>query len=404
MLATSQLDPRPRQEIDLRPVVEPSAAFARAPSNPTAMARLVSSMRRHTLAALAVGLPVLLATIYYGLIAADIYVSEARFVVRSVSGPTDLGGLSTLLNSKVFARANDDTQSVNEYITSRDAIDRLIREEQLLEILSRSEADFIARFPRVWSTATREALFRRIADFIDVTFDTTTGISTLQVRTFRAGDSQRIARALLLHAENMVNRLNTRARQDAVAFANEMVQGAETRVEAAQDRLSDFRNREMVFDPVRQSVASLELISKLNSDLAQLKAGLGEVMASSPDSPKVASARGRIRAIEQQIEEQRLLIVGSEGSLAPKLAQYERHSLEQALATKSFQSALVSLENARQQAQRQQLYLERVVEPNLPDQPLYPRRMISVLSVLGFATCISWIFKVLGSAVLEHDP
>jgi len=41
------------------------------------------AIRKHRLFWLTVVLPTLIAGIYYGLIAADIYISEARFVVRS---------------------------------------------------------------------------------------------------------------------------------------------------------------------------------------------------------------------------------------------------------------------------------------------------------------------------------
>ena len=40
-------------------------------------------------------------------------------------------------------------------------------------------------------------------------------------------------------------------------------------------------------------------------------------------------------------------------------------------------------ESARKEAQQQQLYLETIVEPNLADQPLYPKRILSLLFVLG---------------------
>ena len=60
------------------------------------------------------------------------------------------------------------------------------------------------------------------------------------------------------------------------------------------------------------------------------------------------------------------------------------------------------MRQAQVDAQRQQLYLETIAQPNLPDYPLYPKRMVSFSMVL--ATCllaysIAWL---LIASVREH--
>ena len=61
---------------------------------------------------------------YYGLIASDIFVSESRFVVRSPQRP-QLSGLGAILQGGGFARSQDDTYSVHDYVLSRDALAEL---------------------------------------------------------------------------------------------------------------------------------------------------------------------------------------------------------------------------------------------------------------------------------------
>jgi capsular polysaccharide transport system permease protein len=66
--------------------------------------------------------------------------------------------------------------------------------------------------------------------------------------------------------------------------------------------------------------------------------------------------------------------------------------------------ARASLEQARTDALKQQFYLERVVDPNVPDLPEYPRAWRNVLTIFGFALClyfIAWMFIV---GILEHAP
>jgi len=58
-----------------------------------------------------------------------------------------------------------------------------------------------------------------------------------------------------------------------------------------------------------------------------------------------------------------------------------RVAIERDFAEKQVAAAMAFLENARNEAQRQQLYLERIVQPNLPDYALEPRRLRSVVVV-----------------------
>src|SRR3974390_490388 len=79
--------------------------------------------------------PVGAATIYYTFISADMYVSEARFIVRSSSiAPRLNSGSNNIGQVTTMVRTNDDTQSVNAYISSRDSLDRLIRENNFLDV------------------------------------------------------------------------------------------------------------------------------------------------------------------------------------------------------------------------------------------------------------------------------
>ena len=379
---------------------------AKEPEVTSTFALALSILRRNLFVFLIVGVPVFLTILYEGIIASDIYVSEAHFIVRSkamASSMTGLSDTSSLLPLSSMSQSNDYTQAVNDYLASRDIIKLLINSDNLLEVLSRPGSDFWARFPRPWSRRTIESLYDRFDDFVYPYLDPQTGISTLQVYAFQPEDAQRIARSALEHAEALINKLNARQQKDSVAFAQDMLDKAQAKVWEVEQRITDFRNRERIFDPERQGAATIGLIGTLIGQITQLKAELSEVNINSPGSPKIASIKARIGAIEDQIAEQRAQLVGGEQSLAPKLAVYEKLMLERDMAVKVFGSSLISLESAIKDMDMQRLYLERVVEPNLPDYPLYPRHFLVVLIVSGFSLCIYWVLKVVGEVTLEHE-
>ncbi len=349
-----------------------------------------------------VGLPTLLAGVYFFGIASDLYLSEVKFLVR---GPAkaSASSISAMLSSAASSSASEDTHAVHEYLLSRDAVRRLEREDDLRMLLSRPEGDMISRFPGyLFWRKDFEALFKAYSRFVSVEIDSTSGVSTLEVKAYRPEDAQRIAQALLSFSEELVNTLNERARHDALAVFQREVDGTEQRIANIQTQLTAYRIKEKMLDPKSASAGPVELLAQMNGQLANSKAQLAEVLKNSPNSPQIPLVRTRIAALEKLIGDERAKITGDTNSVATALSEYERLDVQRQLAEKQLASAFASLEAARLEAQRQQLYLETIAQPNLADYPIYPRRLVSFATI--FASCllaygIAWL---LVASVREH--
>src|SRR5215510_125450 len=153
-----------------------------------------------------VGLPTLVAGVYYFAIASDLYLSEAKFIVRSPK-QVQTNTIGALLQSTGLGRAVDDTAVVQDFIMSRDAVRKLEQQDNLRAIFGRPEGDFVTRFPGVLLRSDFEALFRRYDWFVSVEADATTGVTTLRVKAYRPEDAHAVAGALLRYSEQLVNEL-----------------------------------------------------------------------------------------------------------------------------------------------------------------------------------------------------
>src|ERR1700748_590161 len=200
--------------------------------------------------------PTLVAAVYYSLLASPRYVSEAQFLVRGVS-TSRIGGLTAFFRTFGISRAVDDANIVENYVISRDAVRALEARLPLREIFGRPEGDVFSRFPRFWENDSFEKLYEYYLRRVSVVADGAQGISSMKVETFRSEDSTKIARELLLLAEDLVNRMNTRAQADAVSSAQSEVTLAEAKIVAAQADLTAFRNRALLVDPSKNAAASL---------------------------------------------------------------------------------------------------------------------------------------------------
>lgn len=346
-------------------------------------------------------LPTALAAIYYFLIAASIYASEAKFVVRSPSR-MQVSPLTNLLQSTGISKAQDDVYSVNDYVVSRDAIRALRERVPLKEMFNRPEADLLARYPNPLYDATDEDFYEYYKKRVEVVYDATTGITTVTVKAFRAEDAQKIANLLIEQSEALVNRLNQRARTNAVADAATDVKLAEERVMQAQQRTLGYRTREELLDPAKSSGALFETVAKLKAELTMAQTRLAEIERTSPESPLKSGLQTRIAAVQRQIQNEQFKLAGADGSMAPKLPEYEQLMLQQEMAAKGLASAMASLEASRADARRQQIYLDRVIEANLPDKALFPKRLITVLIVFISCFMAYAIGKLLIAGVREH--
>jgi capsular polysaccharide transport system permease protein len=351
-----------------------------------------------------VGVPTLLAAVYFFGIASDLYMSEAKFVVRGPGANKELsGGVAGLIQSSSFGAGEEEAQWVQEYMMSRDAVRKLDRQYDLRKLLARPEADFLSRYPGI--TPWRhdfEALYKSYGRFVSVDMDGETGVSVLKVEAYRPEDAQTIAKALLAYSEQLVNQLDERTRRDALRSFQSEVDGTEQQIAKIQDQLTAYRERQQMLDPKSASEGPLKLLADLNTQRASARAQLTDLMKNSPRSPEVPVIRTRIESLDTLIADERTKITGNSGSVAAAETEYERLDEARKLAEAQLTSAFKSLEAARLEAQRQQLYLETIVQPDLPDFPLYPQRVVSFSMVLASCLLFYGIAWLLVASVREH--
>lgn len=372
------------------------------PSGPVAAVKRLLK-RINLIFALTVLVPTGIAIIYYGLIASDIYISESRFVVRSPQRQSQTGLLSSLLSGTGFSRSQDDAYSVHDFIKSRDALKALDDQLGLRKKFSASDVDFVNRFGAIDRDTSFEALQKYYQKRVGVDADSTSGISVLQVNAFTAADAKNMNELLLTMSEKLVNQLSDRGRDDILRTSLAEVAEAEKKAKAAAFALAAFRNQNGVVDPERQTTIQLQQMSKLQDELIGTKTQLNQLLAFAPSNPQIPALRNRMETLQGAVDAEFQKMAGAGGgSLTNKAANYERLALDRAYADKQLAGALTALDAARSEAQRKQLYLERVVQPNLPDVAIEPRRFRSVVIVFVLGLVAWGIFTLLVASVREH--
>ncbi len=348
-----------------------------------------------------VAVPTTLALLYFGIYASKRYESESVFVVRSVSS-NRLSGLAMFFQSFGISRAADDTHAVENYMLSRDALRELETLLPMRKIFAREGVDIFATFPYVWSGNSFERFYDYYLDRVSVVQDMTTGLTTLRVIAFKPEDSQAIARALLQLAEKLVNSMNERAQADTVRSATNELSLAEARVLSAQRDLAEFRNKALLIDPKLNSESALQIITALSTEAARAKAAVSDIEATAASSPALRGAKEHVESLQQRISDERAMLAGQKGALSDKIGDFDRLELSYDLAQKNLASSYSSLELARQEARRQQIYVETVVAPNLADGSTEPQRLRAIATVFICSFMVAAVIWILRAGTTEH--
>jgi capsular polysaccharide transport system permease protein len=350
---------------------------------------------------LIVGVPTLLAMIYYGFFASDIYISEVRFAIRGPQSTPQTGELALMLGGvSIGGGSIQDAVVVSDYIHSRKMLDQLQR-LGLRAHYSSAEVDWLSRLS---ADTSKEEFLKYFKDKVEVLRDETSNIITLKTKAFSSEMAKRMAELIIRLSEDLVNRMSRRIEEDAISFARKELKRATEKVHAATQALTRFRNEHESIDPAEKTTAVLGIVTGIEQRLAEARAELSEARGyMREDSAAVKALQYRVVALTKQLDIEQSRLAGKQGEhLSGLIEDYQPLVLEQELAREYYTSALASLENARLEAQRKQRYLITFIPPTEPDEAVEPKRVWKILTVMVGALLIYVIGGLMWAALKDH--
>lgn len=351
---------------------------------------------------LCVVLPTLGLSIYYGLIASDVYTSESKFVIRSPSQQST-SGLGVMLQNIGFSASSGDSYLVRDYLSSRDATQQLKDQLDIQTKYSAESVDFISRFG-TFKSPTFENFYEYFNGKVKVVYDPVSSISSLQIEAYTAEDAKAINESLLKMSEDVINRINNNAKNDILFASEKEVKEAQELSMKTANNLAEYRVKNEVFNPEGQSTLALQEISKLQDALIQTETQLVQAKELTPQNPQIKAMETRIKSLKKSIAEKSKLVTGTnDASLSKRSVEFQRLQLEKELADKQLASAMAGYEQAKSDFNQKQLYLERLAEPSLPDEATKPERLKNVLSGFVFGLLLWGVLRLFVAGVREHN-
>ncbi len=331
-------------------------------------------------------LPTLIAAYYYAAIATPLYTTQSEFVIQQAENQSAPSGMAGMFSGTALATSQDSV-TVQSYLQSRDAMRRLDADHGFKAHFSAEGLDPLLRLDL---DASSEATYRLYQRMVQIGYDPSEGIIRMEVRATDPQASEQFSRALLSYAEEQVDQLTQRLREDQMSGAMESFEEAETRMRAAQERVMELQERySMLSSEVEVSLLTTQ-ITNLQTELSRERLALQEVMANPrPNPARVDPLQRRIQNLESEIETLRARLTedSADGtSIARVSGQLTMAQADVEVRQMMLAQSLQQLEAARIEANRQVRYLSLGVSPSAPDEASHPRVFEnSVLAFLIFA-------------------
>lgn len=353
---------------------------------------------------LCVFVPTLCTALYMFVFASPMYISESMFAVRTHDAPK---GQDPSAMAMALFRASSPLAAeafiLKNYVHSVELFDKVNERLHLVAHYSNPSHDLLFRLGKEPTQQERLDYWKRM---VSVSFDPDTGIVSLSVRAYSAQMAQDICRAILELSEQLVNNMNTRAWHDAIGQAEAEILRASQRVAAAQQAMQQYRDEKGILDPASSAKTFETIVGVLEGEAAKTRAELAEAMSyMREDSPRVATLRAHLRAIEGQMSQQKGKLAGpADGTskLSGVVSRYQELATELEFAQKQQVSAMTMLEQSRVSLQLKSRYVVSFVPPTLPDVPLAPQPLLATVQTFAVLLAIFGLVALIIASIREH--
>lgn len=387
--------------------VTPAVAEEPSPARPTKVSRPAGNAKlrsRHIFLVASfvvmVLIPACLVVGYLFLRAADQYVSEMSFSIRSEEFVNPLDALAGF--GQLSTGTTSDADIVYEFIGSQKIVRSIDSQINLRRIYSSVDGDPIFTISPDVST---EGLLAHWRWMVQTNYDKGSGLIRVSSFAFDPDSAEAINNAILIESQELVDRLSQLARDDATKYAEADLDDARARLLAARQNLSRFRAETQIIDPMIDVQSQGGVSAALQQQLAEalINLDLLEDAITNPNDPRIEQAVRRINAIEQRLEGGRSNLSSEiDRNMVTIVGNYEALMVEREFAEQAFLSAAASYDIAQAEAKRRTRYLAVHIEPTIADTSLYPRKPLIIAVCAALLTLIWAVFMMVAYSVRDR--
>lgn len=315
-------------------------------------------------------IPTILAGLYYYKYATPMYATNASFQIIKADAAGAPGG--GMLSGTQFA-TTPDAIAVQTYLLSKDAMVRLDQDEGFRDHFSQPDIDVIQRLAADASTEEMHSLYSNV---VKIGFDPTEGLVNIEVIATDPEKSVAFAEALISYAEERVDGLSQRKRENQVADARRLYEEANQERKKAQEALVELQQSTLL-DPEAYATSLRRQVSALEEQLIAKELQLEALEDNaSPNQSRVEGVKADMERLTAAIKETEAKMTEPMENGLTLAELVSRIAIAQSdIKTRDLmlQASLEQLQLAETEATSQSRYLSLANNPIIPQDPSYPK-------------------------------
>jgi capsular polysaccharide transport system permease protein len=349
-----------------------------------------------------VGVPVILAIIYFAFVASPRYASQAIVAVRLASvSPTVVPGMISMTGEPT-PLSYEDTLYLMEYIQSRTMLDAI---DVKMHLRQHYEQPWYDIFGKLWPHTSQEWFLWYWNQRVLMTFDDQSGLLTIEAQAFDPKTALALQQNILAMSEQWVNDYSWRIAREQIDFAQKLTDASNKKLQDSKFSVVDFQTKYHLLDPVAQTTAANSVAATLQATLVSQQTTLNAMMAyMQPDTAQVQALRGQIAATQAQLNTEKLRTTA--GTDADRLTtlnvQYSNLLLDETLALNDYVAAAAALQAAKIDASRKLKSLVIIEDASRPTSSTYPRWIFDMATITIVSVLLYTIVRLTIATILEH--
>ena len=343
-----------------------------------------------------------LAVIYWGLIASDRYVSEARVIIQR----TDLAGGQAMDFGSLLAGAGNGNRAdqllLRDQLLSMDMLQKLDEKLHLRAHYSAEQHDLLSR---MWSPdVSQEGFYRYYRTHVSVELDDYAGVLVIKAQGYDPKKAHAISSMLIEEGERGMNNMSHLMALEQVAFIKKQVDQMAQRFQDARLAVLSYQNRKGLASPLSTAENVVGAINRLEAQRTEIQAHRRALLGYlTPQAPNVIELDLQLDAIEKQIVQEQGRLTSPNGKmLNSTVEEYQRLEMAAMFAQDIYKTGLIALEKGQVEATRMLKKVSILQAPTLPQQALEPRRIYNIIVFILVAMLIAGILYLLAAIIRDH--
>ncbi len=242
-------------------------------------------------------------------------------------------------------------------------------------------------------------------DIVSISDDKKTGVINISI-DFKDPDlAKKINEQYLKELQDILAEKSLTVAKMNRIFLEKQLEEEERKLKKYQQEMAEFQKENKIIEPTKQLEGTMELYTSLIAQKIALEIQLKKLeTALSPNNPKIDILRNQIKEIEEQIKRIEQKADGALPSISnvpEKIVKYTDLLRKLKASEAIYETLLKMYEQAKLEEAKENLYVEVIDYPVLPDKPVKPKKKLMV-AVAGVSSIFLGIFLVFFLEWLEN--